>query len=457
MDFVIASTAINDRGPCTPSTGFSEVTPAGGSLDVDYRIVDASQSGTSFTCAGTDPTAIVLDAMVSSAHQPHTPILIEGNGGFTANNGVTGGNGTSSDPYIIQGWDIDGSNRNGIEIRNTDAYFVISNLYIHSQANPTTYTGVILYNVTNGDLQETRIVGFFVGVTVQSGSSLQVERTSIEWNNQAILLRGPTNAEIINNDISNNGAGVNAGYIIDTDISNNTLRNDGILVYRSLNFVITGNTIQGNSQDAISADQSNSFLVAGNRLSGDNGRGIVITNSFLATVTDNNIMAATWGKGLAGIDVSSYPLGSTQNVEISNNYIYGDSVGISLSRVFESTVSNNTLLDRNGALVAGSANITLLTNTFEYDPQGLILNSTQNMLIYHNNFFGYSQLALDLQGSNNFWDNGYPDGGNFWSDFKGVDNCSGPSQDMCTGPDGIGDTPYTFSNNQDSYPLMHPY
>src|SRR5437867_12350220 len=40
VDFVIASTAINDAGACTASTGFTEVTPAGGSLDIDYQIVD---------------------------------------------------------------------------------------------------------------------------------------------------------------------------------------------------------------------------------------------------------------------------------------------------------------------------------------------------------------------------------------------------------------------------------
>src|SRR5439155_18801148 len=80
VDFVIASTAINDAGSCRTSAGFSEITPLGGSLDVDYRIVDASQSGISFTCSGTDPTAIILDALVSSDHQPHAPILINGNG-----------------------------------------------------------------------------------------------------------------------------------------------------------------------------------------------------------------------------------------------------------------------------------------------------------------------------------------------------------------------------------------
>ena len=129
-----------------------------------------------------------------------------------------------------------------------------------------------------------------------------------------------------------------------------------------------------------------------------------------------------------------------------------------MNGVFDSNVSNNTLLvNRNGAVLTGSSNVTFLMNAFDYNTQGLILNSTQNMLVYHNNFYGDTPLAVDLQGSNNFWDNDYPDGGNFWSNFKGVDNCSGPNQDVCTGPDGIGDTPYMFNSNQDNYPLMQPY
>jgi hypothetical protein len=457
LDFVIASTAINDADACTTSTGFSEVTPAGGSLDVDYRIVDASQSGTSFTCSGTDPTAIILDALVSSDHQPHAPILINGNGAFTVDNGVTGGNGTSSDPYTIQGWDIDGSTGNGIEIRNTDAYFVITDLYIHSETSQASYSGVNLYNVTNGSLEESRIVGFLIGVGVQGGNSLTITRISVEWNSQAILLRGPANIEIANNDVSDNGAGINAGYLTSADVSSNTFRSDEILVYRSLNFVIAANVIQGDHQDGISIDQSNSFQVIGNQLSGDGGRGIAITNSLSFSVTDNSVKARTWENGLVGIDVSSYPLGSSQSFEISNNYIYGNAVGISMNRVFDSTVSNNIILaNRNGAVLTSSSNVTFLTNAFDYNTQGLILNSTQNMLVYHNNFYGDTPLAVDLQGSNNFWDNGYPDGGNFWTDFKGVDNCSGPNQDICTGPDGTGDTPYTFNYNQDNYPLVNP-
>jgi hypothetical protein len=59
---------------------------------------------------------------------------------------------------------------------------------------------------------------------------------------------------------------------------------------------------------------------------------------------------------------------------------------------------------------------------------------------------------LFLAGYANFWDNDYPSGGNYWSDYSGVDFNSGPYQNL-TANDGIGDTPYTI----DRYPLMAPF
>jgi len=64
----------------------------------------------------------------------------------------------------------------------------------------------------------------------------------------------------------------------------------------------------------------------------------------------------------------------------------------------------------------------------------------------------------------NTWDDGYPSGGNYWSDYNGTDYYRGPHQNE-TGSDGIGDTPYIFINtainranddNVDRYPLMKP-
>jgi hypothetical protein len=57
----------------------------------------------------------------------------------------------------------------------------------------------------------------------------------------------------------------------------------------------------------------------------------------------------------------------------------------------------------------------------------------------------------------NVWDDGYPSGGNYWSDYTGVDIKKGENQDQ-PGSDGMGDTPYVINaNNRDRYPLMNPY
>jgi hypothetical protein len=57
----------------------------------------------------------------------------------------------------------------------------------------------------------------------------------------------------------------------------------------------------------------------------------------------------------------------------------------------------------------------------------------------------------------NVWDDGYPSGGNYWSDYTSTDLYSGPYQNE-TGRDGIGDIPYVIdTDNQDNYPLMPPY
>jgi len=58
---------------------------------------------------------------------------------------------------------------------------------------------------------------------------------------------------------------------------------------------------------------------------------------------------------------------------------------------------------------------------------------------------------------NNVWDDGYPSGGNYWSDYTGVDYYSGPYRNE-TGSDGIGDSLYIVDeNNIDHYPLMGPF
>jgi hypothetical protein len=97
-------------------------------------------------------------------------------------------------------------------------------------------------------------------------------------------------------------------------------------------------------------------------------------------------------------------------------------------------------------------NIAYLNNNY-----GIRITSTSNNNdIYHNNIINNTNQAIDYTNNGNQWDNGYPSGGNFWSDYMGNDTYSGPNQDL-PGNDGIGDINYSIdSDSVDNYPLMSP-
>jgi nitrous oxidase accessory protein NosD len=78
-----------------------------------------------------------------------------------------------------------------------------------------------------------------------------------------------------------------------------------------------------------------------------------------------------------------------------------------------------------------------------------LLDSSSNNTFYHNSFINNTQhVHIETAGHANSWDNGYPSGGNYWSDYNGTE----------ANHDGIGDTPYVIdANNIDNYPLMTQY
>ena len=129
-------------------------------------------------------------------------------------------------------------------------------------------------------------------------------------------------------------------------------------------------------------------------------------------------------------DNSSFTMG---NIELSNN-----------------TISNSTT----GICSTDLENATIRENLIQNCSYGIYLQNSNNNLIYHNNFINNTVQANVTAGYANTWDNDYPSGGNYWSDYNGTDLFSGPYQNI-TGSDFRGDTPYVIdSNNTDRYPLM---
>jgi parallel beta-helix repeat protein len=261
----------------------------------------------------------------------------------------------------------------------------------------------------------------------------------------------------------------NDTYVFTSDIATN-----GSFFVQRDNVVIdgAGYTLQGTEvEKGISLSGRTNVTIMNVDLRGF-GEGIRLEVSSAVHVCENNLTGH-----VLGIFSSS-----SNNVSITDNNITGKGVGVWLAGSSDNTVVGNDIGGNDwGLLCFVSSNDNFLSGNAIHDgEQGIQLyQSTRNHIVgnnvtdnsecgvfiqeaaqnrlYHNNFVNNSQqVHFASSGGANIWDHGYPDGGNYWSDYAGSDLFSGPEQNQ-PGSDGLGDTPYTIdSENQDTYPLMYP-
>jgi parallel beta-helix repeat protein len=236
----------------------------------------------SIMARGDAPTVFTLLLLVASAgiiiglpgrasgHVPHAPIFIDSNDAFTPENGVTGGSGTSSDPYIIEGWEVDAAqypvtNRSfhgAITVRNASAYFVIRNVDEHSGN-----VGISLWNVTHGRLERSAVFHNAVGVSLRGDPIYNPY-----FGRSATYASGA----IAGNRITDNrGNGIVISYAKDASVEYNTILN----------------TSEGLPASGISVIESDRVAVRGNDLR-LNSRGIFIRESSNVTVTENAVTSS---------------------------------------------------------------------------------------------------------------------------------------------------------------------
>jgi len=192
---------------------------------------------------------------------------------------------------------------------------------------------------------------------------------------------------------------------------------------------------------------SNSNIIGNNNVS-NNYIGIYLVHSSNNDIDNNNASANKW-QGIRLHYSSNNNIAN--NIANSNNY-----VGIYLG--WESNnnnnISNNTANSNNvdGIRLSSSGNNVLQGNTANSNTYyGIHLLDSNNNTIYHNNLINNTNSnAYDNR--NNTWDNGYPSGGNYYSDYNGTDNNT----------DGISDISYSIpggssGDSVDRYPLMEPW
>jgi parallel beta-helix repeat protein len=271
------------------------------------------------------------------------------------------------------------------------------------------------------------------GIYLQNSSSNQIMYNYLWNNNRGLYLYSSHRNNISYNYATENFGGLHFEYSRYNNISENNCPNNGVgieLVGSHENHV-EENTANMSSYSGFIFHGSTKNNIIDNNGSLNNGAGIYLGwGSYRNNVTDNKLFS----NNLTGLFLE-------RNCWLNNiigNEISGNDYGIEVSE--------------------GSDGNTLISNLVQDNRIGILFFWSDYNTIYHNRFINNTFQASDPGANdNNKWDNGYPVGGNYWSNYTGVDNFKGPNQDQ-PGSDGIGDTNYSIDGDSiDHYPLMEPY
>jgi parallel beta-helix repeat protein len=244
-------------------------------------------------------------------------------------------------------------------------------------------------------------------------------------------------------------------------LNNNTsfTNRAGIFVAYSDFSIIDGNTVQFNYNYSsafagIHAISSQYSTILNNYVMNNESQGIFLQTPDIIVsgneVHDNDSV----GLRIEGINNEIF------DNEIYNHSYYAGAIALRASdnRIYQNNIYNNNKgirIEVPGGTVSGNH---IFENIIENNVYGIeIIFDSMGNYIYNNNFLFNIIQAKDVNA--NHWDSGYPPEGtcgNYWSNYTGPDNFSGPNQNI-PGPDGIIDIPYIIdANSIDRYPYLNP-
>ena len=400
--------------------------------------------------------------------------------------------------FINNGVFIDGGSSTSHDIP-TDNIVNGKPLYYYKNNNSVNLNGIpvgqlILANCDNATLRNLKINKTDAGIEAINCWNITIKDCDLSRNNiNGICLRSSSNATIENCDImENKDYGIyfyssSNNKLLSSNISYN--ERDGIRILFASNNNLTGNDFYQNGWDGISIDSCGSNTITYNNISCNYMNGIDLDECTEHVILNNSIQKN--GIFMTGDDLSYFnshiiptnnlvngkpvyyykntdyivmdaiPVGqiilancsdfSFMNLEIINTspameIVYSTAIDI---------IGNNLSNSYRGIYFKEVTNSEIINNNVSWNMYGISLYSSSNNCIYHNNIINNSMQAYDDSGSN-LWNDTYPKGGNYWSDYNGTDYFKGPNQDI-PGQDYIGDSPYVIDgDSQDNYPLLKP-
>jgi parallel beta-helix repeat protein len=369
-------------------------------------------------------------------------LLLQTNNSLIINNNVTGNN--------FAGIHLRFSSNNSISNN-----YIANNEIAVSLDNFSNNNSIFGNDLKDNPSYGIRLIQSFCNIVLNNVISTEV-LSSLDLVPAAIYLTSANNNTISGNNISNyylNGIVIGSYnefyedfyYNDDSQSSNNLITNNTITLINSLlEAYSNGITIYG---------LSNNNTLKFNKISGSY-YGVYIEDSFNNLIAQNEIEKTSIGIGIFGY-------GSSGN-GIIENQVFDNRWGIVYFCTEKNTMYKNNIRNNDiGIEFWGYATeIIIFENIILNNTYGISFGGEgggENNIIYHNSFVNNTyQVDEGSLWQYNFWDIGYPSGGNYWSDYDGVDEKSGSGQDQ-PGSDGIGDTPYFIcENNVDRYPFIRP-
>jgi parallel beta-helix repeat protein len=376
--------------------------------------------------------------------------------------------------------------------------------------------GIYLKESSNGSIVRTSVVNnILFGIEVFQSNNITISETNVANNNEGIMFSSSPNGSIVESNIANASLGILVAYSPSCRVERSRIAGNGIgysgggiELFSSSDCTVARNTITDNfvAGIGVGGSSSNCSLVE-NNITANRDTGIsiwsyglnlrIIENNLannrngisMLTSSSNNITRNSFvnnglfvyessanvvegntvnGKPLVYLEgVSDYVVTDAGQVVLVNcNYIKIEnfnlsnaSVGVELEGTNNTMIQNNNIANNSefGIYFLDSFSNIVCENNIENDDIGIYLHeASSNNIICHNSFVNNAlyQAYSESDANRAIWDDGYPSGGNYWSDYTGADYKQGSDQES-NGCDGIGDIEYSINaNNTDHYPLM---